>query len=522
MAITFRVDEVEPVVVAHREARLASMVEEKINGRLIMCSDLEQPLIAGTTGNPLVAAVHLAFSEHRPLVISPDVVWLTIAQGFAQHVRNNAESLRPRFVRHQQKLELRVKVEHATTPEDWASIIRGFVDAIGDHVGRDLCRLVTYDFSTTNDAARLASHVTLMDAFVHYFDYICKIICGIPEITLLGEPSDWHEITRRVEVLAKYDLEWWTEWLIPICDQLERTAAGEVNRDFWQCIYMPEETYGDKLITGWVGRMFPYVRSAPGAFSDRNRTLAPRGTHPQPDFFHQAKQPARLTEERLRWLSDGLSADALPLGICRVPVRLEIMGTTPQTVELFAGLLGVAQDRGTDALWPHLGWGLLERPIFKVVNRIRREHEPLTLTANGSRSAAPDCLIDTGAPGELLALLSEIDGAVLFGGAYRLRPRSELAMAECPGTGVAGLRFCDLDDGTFLASVLAPYTHHEFWIVRGRSDGTLGPAQRCPVLAKRMAPFLEQLLDSGGARWFDGPGYQPQGMLSDALRRPAG
>jgi Domain of unknown function (DUF4419) len=33
-------------------------------------------------------------------VLSPDAVWLTIAQGVAQHVRMNAEELRPRLVNH--------------------------------------------------------------------------------------------------------------------------------------------------------------------------------------------------------------------------------------------------------------------------------------------------------------------------------------------------------------------------------------------------------------------------------------
>ena len=36
--------------------------------------------------NPLIEAVHLAFSDHRSLVLSPDCIWLTIVQRFGQHV----------------------------------------------------------------------------------------------------------------------------------------------------------------------------------------------------------------------------------------------------------------------------------------------------------------------------------------------------------------------------------------------------------------------------------------------------
>jgi len=38
----------------------------------------------GSKIHPLLGAVHVAFAEHRPLVLSPDALWLTILQGVAQ------------------------------------------------------------------------------------------------------------------------------------------------------------------------------------------------------------------------------------------------------------------------------------------------------------------------------------------------------------------------------------------------------------------------------------------------------
>ncbi|MEM1030549.1 MAG: DUF4419 domain-containing protein [Myxococcota bacterium] len=60
----------------------------------------ETPLVAGSgpSEHALVNAVHLAFSQHRPLRLSPDAIWLTISQGFARHIEENAEALRPAFV----------------------------------------------------------------------------------------------------------------------------------------------------------------------------------------------------------------------------------------------------------------------------------------------------------------------------------------------------------------------------------------------------------------------------------------
>src|SRR5688572_4474466 len=42
--------------------------------------------LVSTSFHPFVEAVHDAYAMHRPLVISPDMVWLMVAQGFAKHV----------------------------------------------------------------------------------------------------------------------------------------------------------------------------------------------------------------------------------------------------------------------------------------------------------------------------------------------------------------------------------------------------------------------------------------------------
>src|SRR4029077_9217453 len=63
----------------------------------------------------LVNAVHLAFSEHRPLVLTPDIIWLTLAQGFAHHINIHAEALRSRFVNHKGRMTLLVETTDLST-----------------------------------------------------------------------------------------------------------------------------------------------------------------------------------------------------------------------------------------------------------------------------------------------------------------------------------------------------------------------------------------------------------------------
>ena len=63
-----------------------------------------------------------AYKNHRPITISPDIVWLLIVQRFSYHVAANAEKLRSMFDNFQGKKELKVEQLdldiHTVTGED--------------------------------------------------------------------------------------------------------------------------------------------------------------------------------------------------------------------------------------------------------------------------------------------------------------------------------------------------------------------------------------------------------------------
>jgi len=56
--------------------------------------------------NLLASAVHTAFYKHFPIRFNPNIIWITIAQGFAQYVLKNAEALRKKFVSFEGKTKL--------------------------------------------------------------------------------------------------------------------------------------------------------------------------------------------------------------------------------------------------------------------------------------------------------------------------------------------------------------------------------------------------------------------------------
>src|SRR5690349_5005930 len=91
--VTFAVDRVKPATERLRECRVHEAVQALV-GPIESCHDYHGTAVAGVYYQPLLAAVHTAFSEHRPLVLSPDAVWVTIAQGVAHHMAVHGERLR--------------------------------------------------------------------------------------------------------------------------------------------------------------------------------------------------------------------------------------------------------------------------------------------------------------------------------------------------------------------------------------------------------------------------------------------
>lgn len=288
-----------------------------------------------------------AYAEHRPLVLSPDMIWMAISQGFGQHVNRNAEKLRPMLVSHEGKADL--VIEDAVSPlsaeYDWNKAINGFAAQVEKYTKDGVAKTIAADFTTTGDVERIASRMVLMDNFKSYFDYISiNISCGIPSITVEGTPGDWKSIINRTKKLAKYDLEWWTKDLLPILDQFLKASQGKPDAGFWQDIVSTRKIGAlrgggcspDKpsKIDGWFLKLFPYDEV---------------GLTPQTIPWTR-KMPGEQTRTNL---------------ICReVSPGGEVLSET--NLELMAGFVGVREDPETFALRPQIGW-IVHRSVTEDV-----------------------------------------------------------------------------------------------------------------------------------------------------------
>ena len=231
----------------------------------LLCSSINQDKLVQTHTHPFAQAVYLAYAEHRPLVISPDMIWLMITQGFSIHVKENAEELRHLFVDHEGQVNLDVKrgSYHPKSQNFWQGIFPDFSKAIEQNTKGELLDLVTPQFSTTTFKEKAALEITLMDAMSPFFQYSASILCGIPEITLEGTPQDWAAIAKRIEQFDTYELKWWTDDLKKIIKEFQAASEGNVNKDFWATIFDREYVRAgcgsEPYFTGWLFDFFPYL-----------------------------------------------------------------------------------------------------------------------------------------------------------------------------------------------------------------------------------------------------------------------
>jgi hypothetical protein len=485
--------------------------------RLLACSHKDSlEVVRDNDVHPLAGAVHLAFSEHRPLRLTPDHIWLTIAQGFAHHVNNNAEALRSRLVGSQDRMVLQVTTLGLDEPEDWAKVVNEWAEDVGDFIPQELHQTMLCDFTTTTPVARIASQVVMMDAFQRFFDYRVYCICGIPSITLAGAAEDWRRILSRVEHLGQYDLRWWTDRLLPICEAFAQTAEGAPPREFWRSIYKPEGMYGEDVITGWLADLFPYLLS-----SRHTRVSSPT-----------LKNPALSAPRRDLTISHGIAPSRLPRGLSRVPVTLETR-TTETRLELMAGFIGVKLDRLKDErLEPEIGWGVCEADkLPALLAEIKREYPTQAAFVMPDPS---DFKFEPWFPNDFFRMLEQFDGATLYAGtdhSWRIRQSNDYEKCMLLGLNVGMTRFIDLADGRCISCcVLERYAkppdgtrgwpEDQLWIVVGRPEKYLDRVTQTEavglkrsesqVIAKGLEQLFERILKAGGRYFFDEPGFTPE------------
>jgi hypothetical protein len=343
MPITFAVSPVDveraPMPRVPLDAALASRGVD----RLEAAASSGRALVEAPGAHALLAAVHLAYAEHRPLALTPDHVWLCIAQALARHIEANAETLRRRFVAHEGRRVLEVRRDDFVPGQpgnDWPGAIGTFSDALREILGAETHGFFVAEASTTDAIARTASEIVLMGAMQQYFSFHVATLCGIPSITLEGTRDDWSALLRRVDRLEGLGLDRWLVVLRRALTHFARAASGHVDESVWRQLYKAEDASGGTRTTGWINALFPF--------------LGDRGAGPE-------QLNARAFEPEWKHALEGNTLDRFPPGLTQAPFTWRLL-TTERPMSLVAGFVGVSQD-GAGVLRPELGWAVTPRVL---------------------------------------------------------------------------------------------------------------------------------------------------------------
>ena len=374
--ITFRVSDVEPVKeIQFKETSYKQAVENCVDAGLGLyqpleaCSKYHGTLLSEINNHAFVDCLRLAFQAHRPISISPDMIWLLIAHGFANHINENSEMFRHRFVSFEGKQEIVVWNDFVKgSPENpWPEALGQFSIEVCKHIGEKNYELLKPNFSTTGVNETAAIDVALMDTMKSYFVYINQFLCGIPTITLEGETSDWQNIESRLDGLATFGLEKWTNLLRPILKQFTAASSEEIDVNFWKSFCRYNEYSGGEAITGWINAFFPYVPDKkaqglkPNPWIEQEPELLDEFLYPRdvPEIADlQEREKHRLRKYELDHLAP--CSDDYPAGLSQVPFLWKILDKKYK-MEFLGGFVGISQCPDTLCLRPEIGWAVRDQ-----------------------------------------------------------------------------------------------------------------------------------------------------------------
>jgi hypothetical protein len=353
MPVTFPVDSVQPLEPLIINTNPIGAIQEicgiKVEAFGADCQSLIDPIVQKVPGrapdakmNGFLKAIHESYANHYPLILSPDDVWLAIAQGFSYHVNANVEKLRNNFVKHDGKATIKIRRDQfikGSPNNDWPGCFSEFSKCIANYIGQDKRDLLVSDFSTSTSLHRAVSEITLMNTLKAYFDYVVETKCGIPAITLTGNERDWERIIEKATALIPFQCEVWITNLLKILNNFLKAFKGNADPSLWTNIYKIKgpQGSGGTTISGWVNVFFPYLNDwrSPGEFSTPN--------------------PSSIAQE----FNYGPAPDRFPLGITLTPFIWDYFGVNIP-MNFLAGFIGTTQELDSLAIRPVQGWGIAQ------------------------------------------------------------------------------------------------------------------------------------------------------------------
>ena len=226
---------------------------------------------------PVLDGFYLAHSNHYPIRIKPDHIWLLIVQAFSNHVNANAEQLRTFFVNFSGQKTLTVNFNLSDISQVGKKDLESFAEQINvqikEYIGDEVIDTLTPNFTTTDNNSTIICKISIMGAFKKYFKYEMHLCgCGIPYVILEGTAEDYEKILEKTKKLRKYEFDWYIDRIIPHIEKMVEAKKGNIDVNYFKNIVQDDETtehvsglsgiggYDIKvpLLKGWILSFFAY------------------------------------------------------------------------------------------------------------------------------------------------------------------------------------------------------------------------------------------------------------------------
>jgi len=232
---------------------------------------------------PVLNGFYLAHSNHYPIRIKPDHIWLLIVQAFSNHVNANSEALRNQFVNFEGKKTLKINYPLSSISQVDKKVLEDFSEQINvqmkEYIGNEVLETLTPNFTTTDYDSTIVCKISIMGAFKKYFKYEMHLCgCGIPYIILEGTAEDYEKIIEKSKKLEKYDFSWYIKRIIPHLEKMVEAKKGNIDinyfKNFIQEDKITEYVSGLSgmgghnikvpIIKGWILNFFAYYSEVKG------------------------------------------------------------------------------------------------------------------------------------------------------------------------------------------------------------------------------------------------------------------
>lgn len=353
-SITFEVDENLPAPTPYKYnigtgkkllPNILSKEDTDIKKQEVVATSFSDTKLIYTSKDVFYNSIIEAFANHRPITLSPDMIWLIISQGFSSYVNDHPDEMRKKLVSHKGKMGLIAVtgIDLFSGNANWEQIVGDLADEVKKNTKGNIAQTITADFSTTGTTERIASQATLLDAVKKYFEYrVIYISCGIPSITIKGTPEDWQKVLDKTNALSSYGIGRWVYDLKLILKEFVYAAKGNPDIAFWKNIVMidrPDRLRGEggcgkaqtpTYIDGWILKFFPYDK---GFRPYTQRTIT----------------------------------DHMPSELVKVPFIYSKINPVDNSkvdtpMELWAGFVGYSVNENTFETTPQIGWIVMKGP----------------------------------------------------------------------------------------------------------------------------------------------------------------